>query len=77
MTHYLLLQICQIVELIMYCYLGFRVIHLASFQHKTHFWKDKKNGTAIALIAVSSSFHIQSVITTRKPNKAEKNTPIS
>lgn len=43
----------------MYCYLGFRVIHLASFQHKTTFWKDKKNATAIGLIAVSISIVIQ------------------
>ena len=41
------------VEIICLAYLGYRVIHVASFQHKTEFWKDKKNVMAIVLLVVS------------------------
>ncbi|XP_067942025.1 two pore calcium channel protein 1-like [Watersipora subatra] len=45
--------VCIIFELIAICYLGFRVLHLASFQTRKDFWGDKKNYVVIALIALS------------------------
>lgn len=46
-------QGCCIIEVACLAYLGFRIIHLASFQHKIEFWKDKKNIVAIVLLSVS------------------------
>lgn len=42
-----------IIEIVALGYLGFRIIHLSSFQHQTTFWQDKKNIVAIILIVLS------------------------
>jgi len=47
------LQVCEIIEIVCLGFLIFRVIHLASFQRKVDFWKDKKNAVAIVIIIVS------------------------
>lgn len=52
-SYFLPAQGCNVIEIVCLLFLGFRTIHLASFQHKVDFWKDKKNAVAIALIVVS------------------------